>query len=399
MRRYSWLFGLRPLDLILGFFITLLIYIVMAIFFSIDVQATQLSQTLTPTSQVATSNWRAKGADVRMYPYGDTTKNEWDQTGCTGTGNHYQCIDDITADDATTYLTTTIAREREIFKLPDYTSFDFPASPDTIKNIDIVWTLADVLENGGTRSFYGGVIIGANHRWGAARTPPIGWTSYTESALTCPGTRTWDQLRLDSTYACIIDSVDAGANGGDVTQIYARFDWIKNSTGTDGYLAINDGVQTDTAQSYMQVDSSLDSTVEFNISDFTGGQDTIAIDTIIITRTCKCNGISETAGIGTYLNIGGTHYYADDPNYCVLFQCNSSWTTSSVSCIWVQNPATSAGFTIADVNALIVGLRNEGVNYTKDISNLSLAVHYHVISAGGGRTRTAVIHQLMEGNK
>ncbi len=340
---------------------------------------------LYPNGQTATTGI-ARGENVELIPNGDTLLNQWTQYGCTGAGNHYQCIDDpvATPDDATTYLEEAEADLIEAFRIPNYSSLNYPSSPDTIKNIDIIWRM----KSDGDGFIKAGVRVGSSYTWGTERAY-IPWTTQGDLVLTCPSC-TWNETNLNGAMPCL--GVGASNLGtADATQIYLRFDWIRNAGATDMYKAIWEHT-VDDAKSYLLTSAvAADSILGiWNLDDYTLTTDAI-VDSVCIFYRYLCSAISETEGFLPFLDIDGDHFYSENCSY----GCGTSWSNSN-ACTWgATNPHSGNPWTDGDIDSLRVGTLRIGTSLVKEKSTLYVRVVSHLSSTVVANERRVKVLKLL----
>jgi hypothetical protein len=350
----------------------LLIYSFVMLFVTSRASArSDIVDVLYPNGQTATSGM-ARGENVELIPNGDTLLNQWTQHGCTGAGNHYQCIDDPVngADSSVTYLEVSTPDYIEAFRIPDYSSLNYPATPDTIKNIDIVWQVKAASGDGMTKA---GVRVGTHYTWGTV-VAPSSWVDYTQSAMACPSC-TWSEANLNGAmpaFTLITDALDLT----DVSRIYLRFDWIRNAGATDMYKAIWEHT-VDNAKSYLIASNSAADSILgiFQLDDYTLTTNAV-IDSVNVNFTRLCSNNSESEGFLPFLNIGGNRYVSENCNGI----CENTWKTVSF-CTWgATNPHSGNPWTDGDIDSLRVGVYSIGTSLSKELSSLYVRVVSHLPS-------------------
>ena len=341
-------------------------------------------QKLTVTSQVKCT-WHAEGTNLPLYPYRDTLLNQWSEVACGGINYHYSCIDESVANDDD-YLDEYTITQKEIYRISDYANkyTSLPVSPDTIKNVDVIWRIADLMGDGaGTGQ--AGVRVGDNYTWADAKTAYASWNTWPETLLACPSC-TWSEANLTGAMPSL-NYVSTGSGNFSCSQVYLQFDWVKADTisgqarRTDLYQAIDDPVGSHDADNGFLMAlatyyGTADSVVVFELSDpdsFAG----IVIDTIFLIYTGKSE--SALGAIWPGIQIGGVNYYTET----CAWGFGATWATRT-TCRWTQNPATSQAFTINDLRNLRVVLK-QGKSYSAKITSAYISVAYHIVSEGGNK--------------
>lgn len=312
-------------------------------------------------------------------------------------GANYAAVDEVTTDDATTYVRQTATGANTIEDL--YRTRTVRQATGTISKVTICFRArsSDTV-NCNIKSYvktHGTAYAGASKTFNAANT----WEDFTQEYTTNPNTSvawTWAELGILQIGTQHIAGAGADADTVDNTQVYAKVEFTATSSVVETLRPSAAGdecnIDSETGDAcpnhYLNVDEATaddDTTIVktknlsylrdfYNIEDHSTGAR--IIDHITVYAVCKGEATIDQASLKIAIKSGTGTGAPDTADEATAEEITTSYVAYSNE--WATNPATSAAWTWDEVDKLQIGIALQSTNSGPATSTYCTQVYVEV---------------------